>query len=1039
MHQSLKLMEPRALRRTHERVLSIRSATGSSVSQRSIEAGVFDDFLIAGRFTNPVDGMSSFTNTTSDPLHAVSDSPTASDVCILTDSALPGIDLPMNIADHGSELTLGVPFANLHQLDPASPSLADGACVLGQAQKSRQFQMDSWSVLRATAPWKEFISDVTFHPSLFVESSHGGSTSDAFDFKFPARRPLRPRRRRSRGKPLNSMIQPSLARLSEEGSSVSSSPVISSSVSVDNAETDGIPFSFVPASLLSSDRRMASSYLLAECLTRIGTQNDLPTLNRSNHNSAIDGQVEHLMDHSLCYYHPPDVRQLPISLPVCSSNHLPLVLSSSCVTETNSIVHDLILPIDRVSSMSCLQPMLSFRTVPSDFHVSVRFAIHEPSIVPSPLTSFCALPSATHTVSSSIVNAIFSGHTLDGESAMFPNLRAPLARPESVATPESFLPKGDDHSDVNVIKHAYDDATALSVLSLSGLEWKKLQQMKILSRYRTSGQVVSHSSSDMEEPRYMKPGFRRRRHRCLTVLSCVTSHPSRKRWRSGKFEEESKNVETEAQCTRVPVDLDAVVTTVNSIDLPDHTAALKSQKTYSQPVSTSLVSGAITSHIISMASAVPCTSSGVFEPLGRGRSKGVKTVEGGISTQCLLRANGLVLDYLPPVFAELDVLTCASTEGTGSEGQHVPPDVSGIHPEASFYEFQWLEAARWVQYEEDFDPLTGDFGQAHSPLLMFHAVVECLRYLERGVVLLPFDSSVSRTSTESSDTVRVGEDYLFSIELEAALDSLLTHCDASLSEVALIRRVLQLHHSHKCELRQKQRSGRPLSYIRARCDSVTSESPQHGLRNVAVYDQPTGNHDSKSAHPNSRRSTHLSGLIDTPTSVTSIKNRAVSVLRRLSSAAHRHLCYTRATEGNHNSATCSTLHPCATDNQFSHPERVRTVGLVDIASKHASDLEGRLSPLTEVVSVHVGVLPGLRKPLFTFIRLYRPAYSSELTELHDAYPIRFVLLFLGPQQSNVDYCEVGRVLATMMVDRLILMGYLSVSRPAVVWHLAATV
>ncbi|KAF5395052.1 hypothetical protein PHET_08444, partial [Paragonimus heterotremus] len=65
----------------------------------------------------------------------------------------------------------------------------------------------------------------------------------------------------------------------------------------------------------------------------------------------------------------------------------------------------------------------------------------------------------------------------------------------------------------------------------------------------------------------------------------------------------------------------------------------------------------------------------------------------------------------------------------------------------------------------------------------------------------------------------------------------------------------------------------------------------------------------------------------------------------------------------------------------------------------------------------VGVLPKLRKPLFVFVRLHRPLYSSNLTELKESFPIRFFLIFLGPKRHRLDYYEVGRVLATMMVDK----------------------
>ncbi|KAA3678977.1 uncharacterized protein DEA37_0002799, partial [Paragonimus westermani] len=65
----------------------------------------------------------------------------------------------------------------------------------------------------------------------------------------------------------------------------------------------------------------------------------------------------------------------------------------------------------------------------------------------------------------------------------------------------------------------------------------------------------------------------------------------------------------------------------------------------------------------------------------------------------------------------------------------------------------------------------------------------------------------------------------------------------------------------------------------------------------------------------------------------------------------------------------------------------------------------------------VGVLPGLHKPLFVFVRLHRPLYASTLTGLKESSPVRFFLIFLGPKQRRLDYFEVGRVFAIMMVDK----------------------
>ncbi|THD21213.1 Anion exchange protein 2 [Fasciola hepatica] len=103
--------------------------------------------------------------------------------------------------------------------------------------------------------------------------------------------------------------------------------------------------------------------------------------------------------------------------------------------------------------------------------------------------------------------------------------------------------------------------------------------------------------------------------------------------------------------------------------------------------------------------------------------------------------------------------------------------------------------------------------------------------------------------------------------------------------------------------------------------------------------------------------------------------------------------------------------------RISEPDYVLYQAPHETTVKPLSDLAGRLKLTTEIVSVQVGILPGLRRPMLAFIRLQRALFAYGLTELRDSHPVRFLILFFGPERRHLDYSEVGRVIATMMVDK----------------------
>uniref|UniRef100_UPI00398F686C electrogenic sodium bicarbonate cotransporter 4-like n=1 Tax=Pristiophorus japonicus TaxID=55135 RepID=UPI00398F686C len=71
---------------------------------------------------------------------------------------------------------------------------------------------------------------------------------------------------------------------------------------------------------------------------------------------------------------------------------------------------------------------------------------------------------------------------------------------------------------------------------------------------------------------------------------------------------------------------------------------------------------------------------------------------------------------------------------------------------------------------------------------------------------------------------------------------------------------------------------------------------------------------------------------------------------------------------------------------------------------------------SEASNILVGEVDFLEKPFVAFVRLLQSTMLGGLTEV--AVPTRFIFILLGPQGKGKSYSEIGRAMATLMVDDL---------------------
>ncbi|TGZ69758.1 hypothetical protein CRM22_003559 [Opisthorchis felineus] len=615
-----------------------------------------------------------------------------------------------------------------------------------------------------------------------------------------------------------------------------------------------------------------------------------------------------------------------------------------------------------------------------------------------------------------------SPHPVDGDSfAGLLELEAPLARPESAATEDGSMVKGDNVGPLRLARGSpyrpEELMSELSVRTLTGLELKELNRIRRRMQ-RSPGQRRNSQDTDvgseknaveLKSHRFFElPGTRRRR--------CTRFH------RSFMTPQRSWSV-LEQAATLGPGRPDVIASNVVR-----ENSGLAGSRTKGHRVSTAArhitrkdasfsVDAAVNPGLGHIVENNQSPSQGFEKPADA--SPDADVFGSKLSALRLLRADGDPLDYLPPVFVELDILTCPSVGVSGPETGSTRPNQAPEQSAPSQHP-HWLETARWVRYEEDLDPLAGNFGQAHSPPLTFHAVVECRRYLEQGAIVLQ-----SKTVDDQPPTSKLSQShhhaagYSGFAELDSAMRVLRTDCGATTEEVALIWNALRLRHHHVCDLPHQPLElssnwlasrSQGLHFSRA-VTSVDLQRPHNAGDGKRTASVPT----LRGLNATTAQPFHRSSAVP-------IGQRALSLLHRAltPTGTERPSCTPPLQPRDRLSPDiqqeCSEVTPSVVTAP-GEDTKLDGYHLRVPSNKHSSDLEGRLSPSTEVVSVQVGVLPGLRTPLLVFLRLHRPLFIPDFTELSDSYPVRFVVLFLGPDRRHLDYGEVGRVLATMMVDK----------------------
>ncbi|CAC5412080.1 Anion exchange protein 3,Anion exchange protein 2,Band 3 anion transport protein,Electrogenic sodium bicarbonate cotransporter 4 [Mytilus coruscus] len=283
-------------------------------------------------------------------------------------------------------------------------------------------------------------------------------------------------------------------------------------------------------------------------------------------------------------------------------------------------------------------------------------------------------------------------------------------------------------------------------------------------------------------------------------------------------------------------------------------------------------------------------------------------------------------------------------------------------------EFEWREKARWIKFEEDVEEGAERWGKPHVASLSFHSLLELRRGLENGTMLLDIEATDLPTIVNS------------------IIDSMIIHDQIKPENKGNILRTLLLKHKHVGQRENFIR--RNFSYMNLRgLDRYRHQSTKHSLM--------------KSLSSASFRSVGSQNSLDH-----NDKNfvRQDSVKEKLLDDNHQDM-----------KGKLEFVKVDIDNNMPSDGVHIGITPAQDPRQKNIQDIMRRIPKGAEATTVLVGCVDYLTKPAVAFVRLAEGQYLDNLTEV--PLPVRFLFLLLGPENSGMDYHEVGRSISTLMSNQ----------------------
>ncbi|XP_057353062.1 electrogenic sodium bicarbonate cotransporter 4 isoform X4 [Manis pentadactyla] len=274
-------------------------------------------------------------------------------------------------------------------------------------------------------------------------------------------------------------------------------------------------------------------------------------------------------------------------------------------------------------------------------------------------------------------------------------------------------------------------------------------------------------------------------------------------------------------------------------------------------------------------------------------------------------------------------------------------------------QMEWKESARWIKFEEKVEEGGERWSKPHVSTLSLHSLFELRTCLQTGTVLLDLDSgSLPQIIDGPEEPYTPG----CSAPPPQGQGVLISHSDGVI-EKQIADGLL------RPELRER------VSYVLLRKHRHQTKKPIHrSLVDIGKSVSSTTNR-SPARSPAPGPSLHHS----------------TEDLRMRQSATYGHLCHAQSRSMSDISRTPNT-------------------------DQRKNKFMKKIPKDSEASNVLVGEVDFLDQPFIAFVRLIQSAMLGGMTEV--PVPTRFLFILLGPSGRAKSYNEIGRAIATLMVDDL---------------------
>ncbi|VDN06138.1 unnamed protein product [Thelazia callipaeda] len=334
-------------------------------------------------------------------------------------------------------------------------------------------------------------------------------------------------------------------------------------------------------------------------------------------------------------------------------------------------------------------------------------------------------------------------------------------------------------------------------------------------------------------------------------------------------------------------------------------------------------------------------------------------------------------------FTSNEPISILSTSFSGSEAGNVVKKHAHNQVFVELYDLdlqkggKWTETARWIKYEEDVEGADHHWGQPHVAFLSFHALLSLRKFIRTGMILL---DCKAKTFTDVCEQV--------------ANAMILEGINCKRKDILQILSMKQAH--------PFSRRLTPLLIAGTIFDRRSENS-------ISI----TGNMlDNSKSHKDVINREHSFQIHDRkePTIVETDE-------RTRDSVSNVRVPYKQ--QSSPNLPTSPAVHErsftnCMKQSTSVHSECLGKFGTHSSEIYKSEDILKKLPIGIETVQIFVGIISTLTKAHFVMLRLKEPTLYTEI--LDGEVPVRFIIVILGPDQSDVSYHEVGRSIATLMTN-----------------------